>query len=83
MVHPNVGAVVAHRLWCNEAITNADLRAYLLEHMTIPLGAMCLHRFQSLSTTDFEENVDSIRALFLAELAAAEVNRFASAARSP
>ena len=53
MVHPNVGAVVAIDYGA-EAITNANLRDYLLEN-DYPLEQVT-HRFHSLSTS-FETNV--------------------------
>ena len=54
MVHPNVGAVVALD-YGGEAVTNADLRQYMLEN-GYPLADV-LHRFHSL-TTSFAANVD-------------------------
>ena len=53
MTHPNVGAVAAIDFG-GEAITNADLRDYLLEH-DYPLADVT-HCFHSLSTS-FEANV--------------------------
>ena len=53
MVHPNVGAVVALDFG-GEAVTNADLRQYLLDN-GYPLADV-LHRFHSL-TTSFADNV--------------------------
>ena len=53
IVHPNVGAVVALDFG-GEAVTNADLRQYLLDH-DYPL-AQVLHRFHSLQSS-FEANV--------------------------
>ena len=53
IVHPNVGAVVALDFG-NEAVTNADLRKYLLDN-DYPLDQV-LHRFHSL-TGSFDANV--------------------------
>ena len=53
MVHPNIGAVAAFDFG-GEAVTNADLREYMLEH-GYPLDHVA-HRFHSLSTS-FEANV--------------------------
>jgi len=53
MAHPNVGAVAAIDFG-NEAVTNADLRDYMLEN-GYPLGDVT-HCFHSLSTS-FEANV--------------------------
>ena len=53
VAHPNVGAVVAID-YGGEAITNADLKDYLLAHH-YPLADV-LHRFHSLSPS-FEANV--------------------------
>ena len=59
MTHPNVGAVAAIDFG-GEAVTNADLRDYLLEH-DYPLADVT-HCFHSLSTS-FETNVDWFKAL--------------------
>lgn len=61
MVHPNVGAVVALDFGA-EAVTNADLRQYLLEN-DYPLEHV-LHRFHSLRTS-FEANVAWFKDLLL------------------
>ncbi len=53
MVHPNVGGVVALDFG-SEAVTNADLRQYLLDN-DYPLDHV-LHQFHSL-TTSFDANV--------------------------
>lgn len=53
-VHPNVGAVVAMDFG-SEAITNADLRQYLIDH-DYPLDHV-IHTFYSLSRS-FEANVE-------------------------
>ncbi len=60
MTHPNVGAVVPVDFGV-EAITNADLRHYLLER-DYPLDAV-EHRFHSLSPS-FEANVAWFKDLF-------------------
>ena len=59
MAHPNVGAVVALDFG-GEAVTNADLRRYMLDN-DYPL-AHVLHRFHSLSTS-FDANVAWFRDL--------------------
>ena len=59
MTHPNVGAVLAVD-YGSEAITNADLRAYMLEH-GYPLEHV-RHRFWSLGRAH-DENVDFCREL--------------------
>ena len=70
MLHPNVGAVVAVD-YGGEAISNADLREYLLAK-GYPLADL-LHRFTSLST-NFEANVASFKDLLAEWLPV--VNRF-------
>ncbi|MDE2774906.1 MAG: UxaA family hydrolase [Chloroflexota bacterium] len=59
MVHPNVGAVAAIDFG-GEAITNADLRDYMLDN-AYPLDHVT-HCFQSLSTS-FEANVGWFKSL--------------------
>ena len=59
MIHPNVGAVLALD-YGGEAVTNADLRAYMLEN-DYPLDHVP-HRFYSLARS-FEANVDYFKDL--------------------